>query len=183
MEQILNFLTIIGSVIVGAVLSHWSTSARFRQEMQWKDADNTRLRLEQLTEVLDEITAFYQALSGRLINKLHFDASPEYDAKRLPLAKLNAIVEMYAPELSPHRKKLRQTLEKYGEIIATILGKRNFENEEKKDLTGKVLVYTRLVEDACGELAKEAARSARERVASVSSNKGFNSDAGKTGAG
>ena len=161
-------------VIVGGLLGHFSTAWRFREERKWEIARHKRDKLEELCRVLDEYENSYRKLCGQAVLRLETGKLMDPGSGRIPHAKLNALIQFYATELTEDKKELDKATESFGELIPKVIDRDKISNPQKLKLMQQVLSAHKKIDDLCQKLAKKAAEIVNEEIGGESSNKGFN---------
>ena len=163
-------------VALGGGLTHISAARQARQQRRWEVVRHKRDKLEELSAVLDEFEVAYRNLSGAAALRLNSGKPMEPQGSRIPAARLNTLVEFYAPEIMETKNELDQLTERYGAVLGEVIGSSSLDNESKTSLLVKVLHGHREIEAKCKELSSRGAGIVQREIADESSDNRFNSN-------
>lgn len=144
-------------VAVGGGLTHFSAMWRAKQEKRWEVARDKRIKLEELSVVLDDFEYRYRELSNKAVLRLETGEPIKSTNTRIPTARLTTLIEFYARELLEPKKELDTLTEAYGKILVKVLKSSQLGDPEKLGLMRDALKGHRDIEDKCRELASKAA--------------------------
>ena len=162
--------TLLGGV-VGAGTTYLTANAHARRQMKWESVKLTQNKLEELAQVLDEVSYHYKKISGDALMRVQFGKPYQSDGSRIPHNRLAMLVHFYAPELLSNLESLTKATNSYGETLAeAILGfERN--TQQKQELSGRLLKDAHRVEDMCEKMTKKAAKIATTHIEQLTVNK------------
>lgn len=152
----------LGGVLVGGLIAYVNGELQASRQRRWEVTRHKRDKLEELSALIDEIEHSYRVICSALMTQLATDGDRQLkSANRLPTARLSALVEFYAPELSTKKDELIGRIDTFGSVLVEVISSQNLNLSEKKGLLQKVQNGQSEISDACRKMANLAAQCVR----------------------
>lgn len=164
MEIVLGGAMTVLGVVVGGVLQHFTSQRTIDRQHDW---DRSRLLHEKLEQIAEEANDL-----GERMRKLYSDAIVNVDAGEpyrpeisLPFAKLEMLLNFYAPELKQDYDQLVRLRDEMGSTLVNLVnGRIPTEKRQKQELNEKLLTASRRAKQACEQLIQGASELGRDRL-------------------
>lgn len=154
--------TLLGAGL-GGLLVNLGGRRQFERQRKWQRDRFLQERLEDIARLAEEIDDSYKSLCGNAILLVETQ-QPLPTARSIPLARLKALIEFYAPELQAHGVHIIEVRDTFGKYLANAITSRSLTKEERQQIN---LEFTRAMFQmtaACEALSSAAAQVARRRL-------------------
>jgi hypothetical protein len=136
-------VSIIGpliGVIVGGLITYFITYAQFKHDKKIKDQELLLQRLEELNELIEDMSAVYNKLFGEAL--VHYKGGEKIQInvkKPMRLIRLKTLIYFYYTDLTQYIDLLEDTTE----IIAISVIEMNNPNNDRKEKAFIMLIRTK----------------------------------------
>jgi hypothetical protein len=152
-------------VIVGGLLQHLTAQRGLDRQHDWERARIVHDKLELIAEAADDLgrkmSKFYQ---GGIIA---VESGEKYkpDGGAFPLARMEMLINFYAPELRAQFQRVVAVRDRMGETIGElVVGRVPRAKSDKQTMNGLLLKASFEVSSICEGIAKGASELARKRL-------------------
>ncbi|WP_031385983.1 hypothetical protein [Desulfonatronum thiodismutans] len=164
MEILLGVLASLAGVIVGGVLQHITSQRSIDRQHAWERSRLVHEKLELIAQVSTEV--------GGTLSNVYFNAIVAVESGEryktevnIPLAKLEMLLNFYAPELKMHYKQLIVLRDEMGSTIADLVsGRLPTVKAEKQALNEKLIKASFKASKICEKLTAEASQLGRKSL-------------------
>jgi hypothetical protein len=154
--------TLLGAGL-GGVLVNFGGKRQFERQRKWQRDQFLQERLEDIARIAEEIDDISKSLYGNALLLVETQ-KPLPPGRTIPLARLKALIEFYAPELRPHGARIVEIRDKVGEYIADAISNRSRTKEERQQINLQFMRGMLEMTTACETLSTAAAELGRKRL-------------------
>jgi hypothetical protein len=163
MNQWISASFVLIGVIVGGILSYFASLHKTSIENEWKRDESLLKKFEELYITAEDVKEGFLDSGTRGIAKAHF-GTPIPESRKIPITKLKALIDFYAPEAQAIFKRLEQKREIFGNHYAKALTTSAFTKTEAQQLSKLLLDSSMDIDSVCTEIQEcilNASRSLR----------------------
>lgn len=156
-------MTVLG-VVVGGVLQHFTSQRTIDRQHGWDRSRLVHEKLEQIAEEANDLGERMKKLYSGAINNV--EAGEPYRPEIfLSFAKLEMLLNFYAPELKQDYGQLVRLRDEMGSILSDLMiGRIPTERRQKQELNEKLFTASIEAKQACEQLIQRASELGRERL-------------------
>lgn len=162
MEIILGVLASLTGVIVGGVMQHMTSQRTLDRQHNWERSrlihDKLELIAQVSTEISGSLSGFY---SGAIVA---VESGERYKPEvNIPFAKLEMLLDFYAPELKARYEQLIALRDEMGSAVADLIsGRLPAVKAEKQALNEKLIRASFKVSKICDDITVGASQLGRQ---------------------
>lgn len=164
MEILLGVLASLAGVVVGGVLQYITSQRSIDRQHAWERSRLVHEKLELIAQVSTEVGS---ALSSVYFNAIvSVESGERYKSDvNIPFAKLEMLLDFYAPELKAHYKQLIALRDEMGSTLADLVsGRLPTVKTEKQALNEKLIKASFKASKICENLTAGASQLGRQSL-------------------
>ncbi len=161
--------TLLGG-LVGGFLTHWNSTALAKFEMKWQQVRLRQEKLEEISELLDQIQHHFNKLMGEVILKVETDKPLDQSGERIPFDRLKILMEFYAPAMLDDWQQLEHGREVFGKVLVDAISSVHLTKPKKQEINGRAVTAAGMVSKVCRSFSEKAAFLAHEAVQDQTAN-------------